>query len=57
MTKSNIKKSVMTSFQWRHRYYVTEKRYQTDVTIFFYFGPLPFKNSGYTSGPTQYPKG
>jgi len=25
MTKSNFKKSVMTWFQWRYRYYVTEK--------------------------------
>jgi len=34
MTKSNFKKSVLTWFQWRHRYYVTEKRYQTNVTRF-----------------------
>jgi len=26
MTKSNFKKSVMTSFQCRHRYYATEKK-------------------------------
>jgi len=37
----------MTSFQWRHRYYVTEKYHQTNVTKIFYFGPLPIKTSGY----------
>jgi len=49
MTKSNFKKSVITSFQGRHRYYVTEKRHQTNVTTFFHFGPLPIKISGYAS--------
>jgi len=27
MTKSNVKKLFMTSFQWHHRYYVTEKHH------------------------------
>jgi len=31
----------MTSFQWRYRYYFTEKRDQTNVTRFFHFSPLP----------------
>jgi len=49
MTKSNLKKSVMTSFQWRHRNYVTKKRHQTYVTKFFNFRPLPIEISGYAS--------
>jgi len=44
MTKSNFKKSVITSFQWRHRYYVTE-----NVTRSFHFGPLPIKISVHAS--------
>jgi len=28
MTKSNFKKSVLMSFQQRHRYFVTEKRHK-----------------------------
>jgi len=50
MTKSNLKKSVMTSFQWRHRNYVTEIRHQNKDIRFFNFGPLPIKISGYASG-------
>jgi len=42
----------MTSFQWRHRYYVIEKRHQTNVTKFFHLGFLPIKISGHAS--TQY---
>jgi len=42
-----LTKSAITSFQWRHRYYVTEKRHQTYVTKFFHFGPLPIKIFGY----------
>jgi len=49
MTKSNLKKSVMTSFQWRHRYYINEKRYRTKFTRFFKFGRLPIKISDYAS--------
>jgi len=49
MTKSNFKKSVITLFLWRHRYYVTEKLYQTSVTRFSHFGPIPIKISGYAS--------
>jgi len=37
MTKLNFKKTVMTSFQSHHGYYVTEKRHYTNVTRFFYF--------------------
>jgi len=40
----------MSSFQLRHRYYVTEKRRQTNVTRFFNFGPLLIKIFGYDSG-------
>jgi len=36
----------MTSLR---RHYVTEKRHQNNVTIFFCFGPLPIKISGYAS--------
>jgi len=39
MMKSNLKKSVMTSFQLRHHYYVTEKRHPNNVTRFFLLGP------------------
>jgi len=53
MTKWKFKKAVITSFQWHHRYYVTEKRHQTNVTRFFYFGPLPIKISGYASAINQ----
>jgi len=49
MTKSNFEKSVMTSLQWRHRYYVTEKLHQTNITIFFHFGLLSIKIPGYVS--------
>jgi len=37
MTKSNLK-IVMTSVQWRHHHYATEKCHQNNVTIFFQFG-------------------
>jgi len=40
----------MTSFQWRYRFYVTEKRHQTNVIRFFNFELLPIKISGYGSG-------
>jgi len=40
MTKSKFKKPVMTSFQWRHRYYVTEKRQQSNVIKFPILGPF-----------------
>jgi len=29
----------MTSYQWRHRYCITEKCHETNVTRFFQFGP------------------
>jgi len=37
MKKSNFKKSVMTSLQWRCHNYVTEKRHENNITIFFLF--------------------
>jgi len=40
MTKSNFKNQL-----WHHRYYITEKRHQINVTKFFHFGPLPIKIS------------
>jgi len=43
MTKSNFKKSVMTLFQWRHRYCVTERRHQTNVVRFYILGPSQSK--------------
>jgi len=49
MTKSNFKNAVMTSFQWRHHHYVTEKRHQNTATNFFQFGLLSIKISGYAS--------
>jgi len=49
MTKSNLKKSVMTSFQQRHHNYVTEKRNQNNVILFFHFETLPIKIFGYAS--------
>jgi len=49
MKKSNFKKRVMTLLLWRHRYYVTKKRHQTNVTRFLHFEPLPIKISGYTT--------
>jgi len=39
MTKTNFKKSVMTSFQCRHHNYVIEKCHQTSE--FFLFRPVP----------------
>jgi len=45
MTKLSFKKSVMPSFQWRHRYFVTEKRHK----IFLFWGS-PIKITGYASG-------
>jgi len=39
MAKSNLKKSIITSFLWRHRYYVTEKRHQNSVTTFSILTP------------------
>jgi len=39
----------MTSFQWHHRYYVTETRHETNVTRYFHFGPFPIKISGYAN--------
>jgi len=47
-----LKKTIITSFQWRHRHYVTEKCDLSNVTSFFHFGPLPIKISGYVSGKT-----
>jgi len=47
--KANFKKSAKSSFQLRHRYYVTEKRHQNSVTKFFDFGPPPIKISGHAS--------
>jgi len=44
MTKSNYKKSAMASFQWRRRYYVTEKRHQTNLTKVFKFWTPPNQN-------------
>jgi len=35
---------VMTSFQWRHHHYVTEKRYQNKVTKFFPIWAPPNQN-------------
>jgi len=48
MTKSNFKKSVMTSFKWRHGHYVTEKRHQK-TSQFFPFWATPIKIFGYAS--------
>jgi len=45
MTVSNFKKSVMTSCQWRHRNYVSEKRHK----YFFIFWAPSIKISGYAS--------
>jgi len=45
-----LQNKVMTLFQWRHHYYVTEKLHQNNVTKFFQIGPLPIKISGYASG-------
>jgi len=39
MMKSNIEKSVVTSFQWHHPNCGTEKRHQNNVTKCFHFGP------------------
>jgi len=39
MTKSNFKKSTMTSFYWRHRYYATKKALEK----FSILGPLQSK--------------
>jgi len=39
MTKSNSKKSVMTSFQWHYYNFVTEKRHQTSVIKCSHFCP------------------
>jgi len=51
MTKSNFKKSVMMSFQWRYYHYVLEKRHQTTHKIFHFCPPpSPIKSFGYTSG-------
>jgi len=36
MEKSNLKNKL-----WRYHHYVTEKRHQNNVKIFFYFGPTP----------------
>jgi len=49
MTKSNFKKSVMSSFQWRDRYCDTKKRHKTNIKRFFNFGPLLIKVSDYAS--------
>jgi len=46
----------MTSFQWRHRNYITEKRHLTKATGFFNFAPLPIKISGYASDLGPYLK-
>jgi len=35
---------VMTSFQWRHHHYVTEKRHQNNVTKHFPIWALPNQN-------------
>jgi len=43
MAKSNFKKIVMTSFQWRHHHYITEKHHQYNVTNFFQFEPFQSK--------------
>jgi len=45
-----LQNMVMTSFQWRHHQYITEKRQQNNVTKFFQVGPLRIKISGYASG-------
>jgi len=39
MTKSNFKIAVMTSFLWRHRYYVTKTRHKTFDKIFPFWAP------------------
>jgi len=41
MTKSNFKKTVITSFQWRHRHYITEKRHQNNAQFFSNLPPSP----------------
>jgi len=43
MMKSNLKKSVMTSFQWRHHYYVTEKCNHLTSQDFSILGPSQSK--------------
>jgi len=48
ITKSNFKKSLMTSFKGSYRYYFTEKRHQI-TSQFFPFWALPIKISGYAS--------
>jgi len=39
-----LQKPVMTSFQWRHRHYVTEKHHQNNVAKFFSFLAFPNQN-------------
>jgi len=48
VTKSNLQKSVISSFQWCRRYYVTEKCHQTNASRFSVLNPI--KISGYASG-------
>jgi len=56
MTKSNFKKSDMTSFQFHHNYVATEnteKRHQNSVTKFFHFAP-PSKFLATPMAPISY---
>jgi len=48
MTKSTSK--IVESFQWRHHYYVTEKRHQKYVTFFPILGP----QSKFLATPVSY---
>jgi len=47
--KIELQNIIMTSFQKCHHRYVTEKCHQNNGTIFFQFGSLPIKISGYAS--------
>jgi len=49
MAKSNFKKTVMTSFQWRHCYYDTKNVTKLTSHNFSILGPLPIKISVYAS--------
>jgi len=44
----------MTSFKWRHYHYQNFTKITSQ--IFFQFGPLPIKISGYASGRVLYSK-
>jgi len=43
----------MTLFQSRHHHYVTEKRHQNYVTMFFPIWALPIKTCNYASVPSS----